>query len=82
MAPNGGDKARTLIKESWFFPPDIANDLQDVDLPPKVKKEIKAMSFEYARSVIPHYTNWSRYVAFMRIFIIGIISHHPEKPKI
>lgn len=50
----------------WYYPNDIANDLQGINLPPAVKAEVFACAWEYARSVIPQYTNWGRYVAFMR----------------
>ncbi|KAK4623793.1 Alpha-ionylideneethane synthase aba3 [Fulvia fulva] len=58
----------------WHYPEEIANDLQSVDLPPSVKAEVFACAWEYSRCVIPHYTNWKRYVAFMRIIIIGTIA--------
>lgn len=58
----------------WHYPDEIANDLQSVDLPPAVKAEVFACAWEYSRCVIPHYTNWKRYVAFMRIIIIGTIA--------
>ena len=61
-------------QDTWYFPPDIANDLNTVDLPQHVKGEIYACAWEYTRCVIPQYTNWNRYVAFMRTIIIGIIA--------
>lgn len=62
------------IKNKWYYPDDIAHDLDNLDLPTEVKGEILACAWEYSRAVIPQYTNWSRYVAFMRIIIIGIIA--------
>lgn len=62
------------MKDNWYYPPDTAGDLKDVNLPQATKEEIFAMSWEYARSVIPQYSNWKRYVAFQRIFIMGIIA--------
>jgi hypothetical protein len=62
------------VTDNWFYPPDIANDLKNVALPEATKREIFATAFEYARCVIPAYTNWNRYIAFMRIFIMGIIA--------
>ncbi|KAJ6622761.1 BcABA3 [Mycena sp. CBHHK59/15] len=59
--------------DTWYYPPDIADDLKDVDLPDEVKGEIFACAWEYARCVIPHYTNWNRYIAFMRIIVMGTI---------
>lgn len=68
------DETGLPIIENWYYPPDVAGDLKNVDLPAKTKAEVLAMSWEYARSVIPQYTNWKRYVAFQRIFIMGIIA--------
>ncbi|KAF2769015.1 hypothetical protein EJ03DRAFT_343627 [Teratosphaeria nubilosa] len=39
-----------------------------------VKQEALACAWEYTRCIIPQNTNWSRYVAFMRTVIIGIIA--------
>ena len=62
------------ITNKWYYPDDIAHDLDGLNLPADVKGEILACAWEYSRSVIPQYTNWPRYVAFMRIIIIGIIA--------
>ncbi|KAK3332580.1 hypothetical protein B0T19DRAFT_439405 [Cercophora scortea] len=58
----------------WFYPGEIANDLQGVDLPAHFIGETLACAWEYARCVIPEYTNWTRYIAFARIIVIGIIA--------
>jgi hypothetical protein len=58
----------------WYYPPDIAHDLDGVDLPERVKEEVYTCAWEYSRSVIPYYTNWARYVAFMRTLVIGIVA--------
>ena len=63
-----------VVQEQWYYPAEIANDLEGVALPSRVKEEIFATAWEYSRSVIPQYTNWSRYVAFMRIIIIGTVA--------
>jgi hypothetical protein len=60
--------------DTWYFPPDIANDLQGFDLSDEVKGEAFTCAWEYTRCVIPQYTNWSRYVAFMRISVIAVIA--------
>ncbi|KAJ7148455.1 hypothetical protein C8R43DRAFT_518863 [Mycena crocata] len=61
-------------QDTWYYPPDIANDLKDVNLPDQVKAEVFACAWEYSRSVIPQYTNWNRYLAFMRTIIMWIIA--------
>lgn len=63
------------FRDTWYYPPDIANDLNGVtQLPERFKEEAYACAWEYTRCVIPQYTNWRRYVAFMRIIIMGIIA--------
>ena len=58
----------------WYYPREISNDLKDIDLPAQIKEEILACAWEYARSVIPQYSNWNRYVAFMRTIVVGIVA--------
>jgi len=60
-------------RDTWYYPPEIADDLKDVDLPDEVKAEILACSFEYTRCVIPVYSNWDRYLAWTRIVMMGIV---------
>ncbi|KAH8765028.1 BcABA3 [Diaporthe sp. PMI_573] len=67
-------KRNPRVRDSWYYPPDIAHDLDGIDLPEHVKGEVLATAWEYTRTVIPHYTNWNRYVAFMRIIVMGIIA--------
>ena len=35
-----------------------------------------ACAWEYTRCVIPQYTNWNRYVAFIRSIVIGIVAEY------
>ncbi|SPO06378.1 uncharacterized protein DNG_09067 [Cephalotrichum gorgonifer] len=64
--PTKGDK--------WYYPDDIANDMQSVPLPRKVIEETLACSWEYIRCVIPQFTNWPRYISFCRIICMGILA--------
>ncbi|KAI1853892.1 hypothetical protein JX265_012577 [Neoarthrinium moseri] len=65
----------TESRDAWYYPPDVAHDLDgDTHLAEAQKKEIIACAYEYTRCVIPHYTNWKRYVGFVRCMIIGIIA--------
>ncbi|KFZ12041.1 hypothetical protein V501_04439 [Pseudogymnoascus sp. VKM F-4519 (FW-2642)] len=66
-------------KDSWYYPVDIENDLQDVDLPPDVKAEVLNTTWEYVRCSAPQYTNWERYVAFMRTITICSIAEFKGK---
>lgn len=61
-------------QDIYYYPPEIANDLEGVPLSDEIKAECFACAWEYTRCVIPQYTNWNRYVAFMRTIIIGIIA--------
>lgn len=61
-------------QDIYYYPPEIASDLKGVPLPDEIKAECFACAWEYTRCVIPQYTNWNRYVAFMRTVIIGIIA--------
>lgn len=76
MLPETVDKPKRnpRVRDTWYYPPDIAHDLDGINLPEHVKGEIFATAWEYTRTVIPHYTNWKRYVAFMRIIVMGIIA--------
>ena len=69
-----GNDETVIVQEHWYYPTELANDLLDGDLPSRVKEEVFATAWEYSRSVIPQYTNWSRYIAFMRIIVIGTIA--------
>lgn len=76
MLPEKVDKPKRnpRVRDTWYYPPDIAHDLDGIDLPDHIKGEVLATAWEYTRTVIPHYTNWKRYVAFMRIIVMGIIA--------
>ncbi|KAI1663829.1 hypothetical protein Ptr902_09579 [Pyrenophora tritici-repentis] len=67
-------ESKGTIQNRWYYPPEFSNDLKDIDLPTEVKGEVFACAWEYTRCVIPQYTNWPRYVAFMRTIVIGIIA--------
>ena len=62
------------VRNKWYYPPDLSNDLQDLSLPKQFREEILACAWEYTRCVIPQYTNWPRYVAFMRVIAICVVA--------
>jgi hypothetical protein len=66
--------ATSTIPNRWYYPKELANDLQYVDMPKSAKEEIIACAWEYTRCVIPQYTNWSRYISFTRAIIISIVA--------
>lgn len=62
-------------RDAWYYPPEVAHDLDgETRLSEESKKEVIACAYEYTRCVIPHYTNWKRYLGFCRCMIIGIIA--------
>jgi hypothetical protein len=61
-------------QDRWFYPPEIAHDLDGSGLSEEFIKETYTCAWEYARCVIPQWTNWERYVAFMRITVIATIA--------
>lgn len=62
-------------RDAWYYPPDVAHDLDgETRLSEAQKQEILAAAYEYTRCVISHYTNWQRYIGFVRCMIIGIIA--------
>ncbi|KFZ00018.1 hypothetical protein V500_01209 [Pseudogymnoascus sp. VKM F-4518 (FW-2643)] len=75
----GPDTASARGKDSWYCPVDIADDLKDVDLPSEVKAEVLDCSWEYTRCAAPQYTNWGRYVAFMRTMVVCTVAEFRGK---
>ncbi|KAB5582754.1 BcABA3 [Coniochaeta sp. 2T2.1] len=62
-------------QETWLYPNAFANELQSVpELPEATIRQTLAVAWEYTRSVIPVYTNRSRYLAFIRLIIVGIVA--------
>ncbi len=59
--------------DRWFYPPELANDLQDTPLPTPFIHETLACAWEYSRSVIPQFANWPRYLCFCRIIALGVV---------
>ncbi|KAJ7691576.1 hypothetical protein B0H17DRAFT_557715 [Mycena rosella] len=60
-------------RDTWYYPPCIADDLTGANLPAEIKGEILACTWEYTRCVIPQYTNWNRYIAWMRLLMMAIV---------
>ncbi|KAF2754940.1 hypothetical protein EJ05DRAFT_494378 [Pseudovirgaria hyperparasitica] len=69
-----GFTTKLTPKNKWYYPSEIANDLESLNMSTVVKQEVFACAWEYTRCVIPQYTNWKRYIAFMRIIIMGVIA--------
>ena len=62
-------------RDTWIYPREMANDLDGIaSLSKQLKQETYTCAWEYARCVIPEFTNWDRYLAFARIIVIGIVA--------
>jgi hypothetical protein len=59
--------------DKWFYPREIEGDLSGCGLSEETTAEALACAWEYARCVIPQFTNWARYIAFTRTIAIGIV---------
>ncbi|KAF8210005.1 ABA 3 protein [Mycena galopus ATCC 62051] len=70
LTPGPAPRAR----DTWYYARDLDDDLQDLNIPVGVKAEVFANVYEYTRCVIPHYTNWERYLAFMRLIVLAVVS--------
>lgn len=57
----------------WFFPNEIRDALKNSAVPEAFIDEALGCAWEYARCVIPDFTNWSRYVAFTRVLVVAIV---------
>lgn len=74
QATSNSAKIPEAKQDKWFYPAEISNDLIQAPLPEAFKHEALACGWEYARCVIPQFTNWDRYVAFVRIIVIAIVA--------
>jgi hypothetical protein len=73
MSSNGYKTREVSVVNHWYHPQDLANDMGGVDMPQRMKDEILATAWEYTRCVIPEFTNWFRYLAFVRCIVIGVV---------
>src|SRR4051794_39768146 len=55
------------VVNRWYYPHELANDLETSGLSKETRDEVLATAWEYTRCVIPEFTNWSRYLAFVRV---------------
>lgn len=62
-------------RDAWYYPPDLAHDLDGVDaLSEAQKQKIHACAWEYTRSCIPRFNDWKRYVAYMRVVVMCTVA--------
>lgn len=63
------------FRDAWYYPAEISHDLDDCSqLSEAQKQEAYACGWEYVRSIVPQYTNWKRYIAFIRVIVMSIFA--------
>ncbi|CAG8961692.1 hypothetical protein HYFRA_00006232 [Hymenoscyphus fraxineus] len=62
-----------ILRDQWYYPQDLENDLQGINLREDQICEAINTAWEYVRIVIPAYTNWNRYIAFTRLILIAVV---------
>jgi hypothetical protein len=73
-SPLGIPSAQSSRADHWFYPKEFENDLAGLDLPDHFKDEVLTCGWEYTRCVIPQWTNWKRYCAFVCIVTILVLA--------
>lgn len=58
------------------YPKEFDHDLRDAGLSEKERKEILTTGWEYVRCAIPEYTNWEKYMAFVRLTIVTVVAEY------
>lgn len=60
--------------DRWFYPAEMADDLQLPGLPRDEVIEMLACTWEYSRCVVPEFTNWERYIALARLGVTTVLA--------
>ena len=68
------DRLAEARADKWYFPVELRYDLQNVGLSEKIVAETLACAWEYSRCVIPEWTNWNKYLAFIRTIVVAVIA--------
>src|SRR4051812_32588323 len=64
------------LSDVWFYPPEIKGDLRGTQLPNRFVDETLSTAWEYTRCIIPHFTNWTRYIAYVRLVGISTVAEY------
>lgn len=62
--------------DTWFYPQEIKGDLRGTDLLPRFVDETLATAWEFTRCVIPHFSNWVRYIAYVRLIAVSTVAEY------
>ena len=65
-----------VFPDTWSYPEEIKGDLRETDLPPRFVDETLTTAWEYTRCIIPHFTNWARYLAYVRLIAISTVAEY------
>ncbi|CAG8979763.1 hypothetical protein HYALB_00012400 [Hymenoscyphus albidus] len=63
-----------VLQDQWYYPQDLENDLQGINLREDQICEAINTAWEYVRIAIPNYTNWNRHIAFTRLILIAVVA--------
>ncbi|KAK0710620.1 hypothetical protein B0H67DRAFT_583079 [Lasiosphaeris hirsuta] len=64
------------LSDTWFYPAEIEGDLRGTKLPDRFVDETLATAWEFTRCIIPHFTNWARYIAYVRLIAISTVAEY------
>ncbi|MEU9243305.1 hypothetical protein [Streptomyces sp. NPDC048385] len=65
---------RAQHPDTWFYPPELKNDLRNTGLPQETADETLACAWEYVRCIVPEFTDWDRYLALVRIIAVATLA--------
>ncbi|MFE0104877.1 hypothetical protein [Streptomyces sp. NPDC059009] len=66
----------TYLPDEWHYPDVLDDDLKDSGLAPPEAAEVISTSWEYCRCSIPVFTNWDRFLAFVRLTVIYTVAEY------
>ena len=64
------------LSDTWFYPAEIKGDLRGTRLPDRFVDETLATAWAFTRCIIPHFTNWVRYIAYVRLIAISTVAEY------
>jgi hypothetical protein len=65
-----------VSKKRLRYPAEIDGDLRDSGLTEKERGEVLATAWEYVRCGIPEFTNWERYITFVRLTALTTVAEY------
>jgi hypothetical protein len=71
-----GPSQHRSLSDTWFYPAEIKGDLLGTRLPDRFVDETLATAWEFTRCIIPHFSNWARYIAYVRLIAISTVAEY------